>query len=303
MNGERRYRPEDGWEIAVYREWYRATFDPEDPLIIPLPDSLHTGDGAIRPMNWLQKSNLNTKLVYQPKPALTASYSFFFSKSESQGFANSWKFAPDGSPTNFGDNQTHIFVLTHAPRENVFYNMRYSLQENHSKNFAFEDANDPLYQITAVNSWDPGINTGYDYGGIRSWDRTWFDQRIHLANGDFTWQINQVIEVKAGFEGKSYRLRFKNAPMRERLGFETLQFPFTQSEIRGLELPYVFFRDSTANYEFGNVRLRETHPDSAGDDQFYVDYNRYPREAAGFVQTTLSLGEIILNAGVRTQCH
>ena len=50
--------------------------------------------------------------------------------------------------------------------------------------------------------------------------------------------------------------------MREVLGYETMQFPWSRSEIFDFEIPYVMFRDSTAKYEFGNLRLRETHPDS-----------------------------------------
>ncbi len=299
LNGERRFSPEDGWEIAVYREWYKATFDPEDPLVIPLPDSLHTGDGKNVHMEWTKNYNLNTKFVYQPTSTLTASYSLFFNQRESQDFSNSWKFTPDAMPTSYEDNISHIFVLTHTPIENLYYNLRYSYQVNDEKEYAFKSALDPRYQTTAVNQWDPGVTTGYDYGGLKSWDRDYFKQKIHLVNGDITWQINKLIEIKTGFEIKSYDIHYKNAPMKEVLGHEILQFPFTQSEIRGLELPYEYFRDKTREYEFGNIQLREAHPDNSLDDLFYVNYNRKPLEGGAFTQTTLNMGEIVLNAGLR----
>ncbi len=299
LNGERRYRPEDGWEIEVYREWYRATFDPDDPVMIPLPDSLHTGDGKIVNMDWNKTINLNTKIVYQPKPSLSLAYNVFYSTSVGQRYNNSWKFTPGGLETDYEDNITHLLVLTHAPKDNLFYNLRYSLQKNEEMDYMYEDPLDQRYQITSVNSWDPGLNTGYDFGGVASWDREWFDQSINLFNGDLTWQINNVLELKAGFEAKNYRLHYKNAPMREMLRYETLQFPYLQSEIVGLELTWNHFRDATRDYEYGNIRLRETNADSAADDQFYVNYNRYPVEGAGYFQTTLSMGEIILNAGLR----
>ncbi|MCA9734804.1 TonB-dependent receptor, partial [candidate division KSB1 bacterium] len=299
LNGERRYRPEDGWEIEVYREWYQATYDPDDPLLIPIPDSLHTGDGAIVHMDWEKTINLNTKLVYQPKPSMTLAYNIFYSNTEGKGFKNSWKFAPDGVETDYTDNLTHLLVFTHAPKENLFYNLRYSLQKNNEKEYMYENPLDPRYQITAVNAWDPGIISGYDFGGISSWDRQWFDQTVNLVNGDITWQINNVLEVKAGFESKSYDLHYKNAPMREMLGYETLQFPYLQSEIIGLELTWDHFRDATRDYEYGNIRVRETSADSVNDEQYFVDYYRKPLEGAGYMQTTLSMGEIILNAGLR----
>ncbi|KAA3616352.1 MAG: TonB-dependent receptor [Calditrichaeota bacterium] len=299
LNGEQRYRPEDGWEIEVYREWYRAAFDPDDPLVIPLPDSLHTGNGEIDHMEWDKTININTKLVYQPKPSLTLAYNIFYSTTEGQGYSNSWRFAPEGMITNLTDNMTHLVVLTHAPMENLFYSLRYSLQENNDKDYMYEDPLDPRYQTTAVNAWDPGLNTGYDFGGIASWNRHWFDQSINLVNGDITWQLNNVLEIKTGFEAKKYHIHYKNSPMREMLGYETLQFPYLQSEIIGLELTWEHFRDATRDYEYGNLRLRETHADSAADDQFYVDYDRYPVEAAGYFQTTLSMGEIIFNGGLR----
>ncbi|MEN8193115.1 MAG: TonB-dependent receptor [Bacteroidota bacterium] len=299
LYGERRFMPEDGWEITVYREWYRATYDPADALVIPLPDSMHTGDGEIVPMDWEKAYNLNAKLVYQPIAGITASYSIYFSSNESSGFSNSWKFLPDAMPTWYSDNITHMFVFTHTPADNFYYNLRYSYQTNEDKKYMYESADDPRYQTNAVNAWDPGIITGFDMGGIYSWDRDYFNQKIHLVNGDLTWQINNVVEIKAGAEFKSYTFDYKQAPMKEILGHEILQFPYTQSEIRGLELPWEFFRDATKEYEFGTIKLREASPDSAADDLYYVEYTRKPIDGAAYLQTTLSMGEIVLNAGVR----
>jgi outer membrane receptor protein involved in Fe transport len=136
-------------------------------------------------------------------------------------------------------------------------------------------------------------------GGINSWGRNEFSQKIHLVNGDITWQINKIVEIKAGAEFKSYTFDYKQAPMKPILGHEILQFPYTQSEIRGLELPYEFFRDATKEYEFGSIQLREAHPDSSADDLFYVEYQRKPIDGAAYAQTTLSMGEVVLNAGLR----
>lgn len=299
LNGERRYMPEDGWEIEVYREWYEGTYDPIDPLIIPIPDSLHSGDGKIVPINWTKNYNINTKLVYQPNPTITLSYNLFVKNSEGKSYSQSWRFCPDALPFRYNDNLTHMLVLTHALTDHLYYNLRYSYQENHYKAYTYEDPNDPRYQTTAVNAWDPGKITGYDYGGIYSWDRNFQDREVHLVNGDLTWQINKLIEVKSGFEVKSHNLHYKNAPLREVLGHEMMQFPYTQNEIRGWEIPWDYFVEATRDYKFGNIQLRQTHPDSSEDHLFYVDYTRKPIEGAGYVQTKWNLKEIILNAGIR----
>lgn len=299
LYGERRFMPEDGWEITAYREWYKATYDPADPLVIPIPDEMHTGDGEVIPMDWEQTYNISTKLVYQPVAGITTSYSLYMSKGESSGFSNSWKFIPDAMPTWYSENMTHMFVFTHTPADNIYYNLRYSYQTNNSENYMYESADDPRYQTTAVNAWDPGVITGYDMGGIYSWDRDYFDQEIHLVNGDLTWQISQVVELKVGGEYKSYTFDYLQSPMKEVLGYETVQYPYTQSEIRGLELPWEFFRDATRNYEFGTIKLRESNPDSTADDLFYVEYQRKPKDGAAYAQTSLSMGEVVLNAGVR----
>ncbi len=299
LNGERRYMPEDGWEIEVYREWYSATFDPKDPLVIPLPDSLHTGDGEIIPMDWEKMMNMNFKLVYQPFPKLTLSLNSFFSDSYGKGYSSSWRFCPDGNSSWANQSTSYMLVMTHSLYENLFYNLRYSFQRSSSQSYTFENSDDPRYQTTAVNAWDPGKLTGYDYGGISSWNRRSDEQLIQLVNGDITWQINNIIQIRSGFEAKSYSLHYQNSPMREILGYETMQFPWSRSEIFDFEIPYETFRDSTENYEFGTIRLRSTHPDSAADHLFYIDYTRKPMEASGFAQTSLELGKIILNAGVR----
>jgi hypothetical protein len=49
----------------------------------------------------------------------------------------------------------------------------------------------------------------------------------------------------------------------------------------------------------GNIKLREASPDSSADDLFYIEYERKPLDGAAYAQTTLSMGEIVLNAGVR----
>jgi len=299
LYGERRFMPEDGWEIAVYREWYKATYDPPDPVVIPLPDSLHTGDGEIIPMDWKRSFSGSAKLVYQPVAGITTSYSVYYSSDESSGFSNSWKFLPDAMPTWYSDNITHMFVFTHTPSDHLYYNVRYSYQYNNEKSYMYESPDDPRYQTTSVNAWDPGVVTGYDMGGIYSWERNFFKQKIHLVNADVTWQINKVVEFKAGAEFKAYNFHYKRAPMKPIMGYETLQFPYTQSEIRGLELPYEYFKEATREYEYGNIKLREASPDSSADDLFYIEYERKPLDGAAYAQTTLSMGEIVLNAGVR----
>ncbi len=299
LNGQRRFRPQDGWEILVYREWYRAIYDPEDPLLIKIPDSLHTGDGKIMPMNWHHSYSMNAKVVYQPKSSITLSYNLFHNYSRGKSFSNHWKFCPEGKGQHFSNGTTHMFIFTHVPFKNLFYNIRYSYQETHSKSFMYASANDPRYQLNASNAWDPGVITGYDMGGFDDWGRNWFDQKVHLSNGDITWQINKVVEVKVGYEAKFSKFHYKKAPMREVFGYEELQFPFARKEIEEYDLTYDFFRDSTAHFEHGHIRLRESSPDSARDQQFYVNYVRSPIEGAAYAQTKLEMGEIVLNAGLR----
>lgn len=303
LNGQRRFMPTDGWEIEVYREWYRAIYNPEDNFVIPLPDSLHTGDGKIVPMSWGKKYNYNLKLVYQPMNAVTLSYNFFHNNGHSKSFSNSWRFCPDGTPEGWSTAITHMLTMTSVLAENLFFNLRYSYQTNSYKSYKYKSANDPRYQTTAVNAWDPGQITGFDFGGISSWDRSWFDQRTHLVNGDITWQINHVVEVKAGFEGKLHDYHYKSAPMREVFGFEEMQFPYTRTEIEQYNFQYEFFKDTTSNYLHSHVYLRESSPDSLRDQQFFVEYDRKPRDGAAYMQTKLEMGEIILNAGLRADFY
>jgi len=299
LNGERRFMPQDGWQIEVYREWYRAIYDPEDTFVIPLPDSLHTGDGKTVSMGWHNSYNYNLKLVYQPFSSTTISYNVFQNNSHGKSFGYSWRFCPDGTSTGVGEATTHMLTMTTVLAENIFFNLRYSFQANSSRSYKYESAQDPRYQSTSINAWDPGQITGFDFGGIASWDRSWFNQNMHLVNGDITWQINPIVEIKAGFEGKLHDYYYKSSPMREAFGYEDMQFPYTRKEIEDYNFQYEFFRDTTANFDHSHIKLRESSPDSLRDDQFYVNYRRKPREGAAYMQTKLEMGEIILNAGVR----
>ncbi|NOY61067.1 MAG: TonB-dependent receptor [Calditrichaeota bacterium] len=303
LNGQRRFMPTDGWEIKVYREWYRAIYDPEDNFVIPLPDSLHTGDGKIVPMNWGKRYNYNLKLVYQPFNAITLSYNFFHNNGHSKSFSSSWRFCPGGTPEGWSSAVTHMLTMTSVLAENIFFNLRYSYQTNSNKSYKYKSAKDPRYQTTAINAWDPGQITGFDFGGISSWNRSWFDQKTHLVNGDITWQINHVVELKAGFEGKLHDYHYKSAPMREVFGFEEMQFPYTRAEIEQYNFQYEFFKDTTSNYLYSHKRLRESSPDSLRDQQFFVEYDRQPRDGSAYAQTKLEMGELILNAGLRADFY
>ena len=86
---------------------------------------MHTGDGEVVPMDWEKAYNFSGKLVYQPLPGITASYSIYASSNESGGFSNSWKFIPDAMQTWYSDNITHMFVFTHTPSNNLYYNLYY----------------------------------------------------------------------------------------------------------------------------------------------------------------------------------
>ncbi len=299
LNGERRFMPEDGWELAVYKEWYIATYDPIDPMVIPIPDSLHTGDGSFTNVNSSKRYNINTKVVYQPTSTMTLAYNMFYSNGEAQSFSPSWRFLPDGTPRSYSENLSHMVIFTHTPLENLYYNLRYSYQSNNWKSMMYESEYDPRYQSTAINYWDPGAVTGFDMGGVSTWGRNFFDQKINYFNGDVTWQLSKVVELKGGFSYKDYNLHYKNAPLREVDGYETLQFPYTRNEIRGLEIPWDYFRNATKDYEYGTIKLRPTNADSSIDDMYYTEYNRYPKEGAGYAQMRLNMGDIILNAGLR----
>jgi outer membrane receptor protein involved in Fe transport len=286
LMGERRFNSDDALTIEAYKHWYRDRFGASliDTRAILIPDSLLTGDGENVPMKNNRKISLSAKLFYRPIPNLHFKYSIFWDDQISKGYEDEYRYAPDGILNYPKRAQHHIFSIMHAPKSNLFYNLRLSSQITKKSIYAFEDPFDPKYQsITEVDEI-----TGFNIGGtnnLRSFENT----HTYLANTDITWQVDRFNEVKAGFEIKKYQFEYKSQPLIWNDEFQSRRFP------NGENMDFYQYFETLRNDSLGvpTLRLAESR------DGSYINYIRKPLELAAFLQDKLEVGELILKGGIR----
>ena len=321
---ERRYNLEDGFRIAAYQNWAAAFNTVQFDGLIPIPDSLATGDLSTGPLRVGTNSSLNAKLLWTPHPKLTMSYQAFGSFDEYQGAFNDnsvggtanrfRRYQPDGAGTSRDWEHSHFLKFQHFPSEKFFYNLSFSWQHNDAERF-FDKQN----RVAAVPG-QPGVqaiawaSSGFSLGSTDGFfgdadGKNFQDQFLALAN--FNWQADKYNFIKAGIEAKQHRINVYGRGFIPTPEWADQQFPTNTG----------FLLDSLGNppsyeeyYQFLLAYWENWGKDpqtgevitprfvEAADSQItaFRDFDIEPVELAAYVQDKLELGsDIIVNAGVR----
>lgn len=212
LKGQRRFSAVDGFRIDTYRRWYRDVFQPDDTRLIPLdnatsptgeaildrngnPITFASGDGEIVNMDWRQAITINPKLVYRPFSRTKVVLSGIYNESEGQGFSNARRYAPDFRSTGYFTSFTGVLSLQQTIGNNKVLNLRGSYKTSENESRAFDSISDTNIQFIAGSDDVTGFSLGQtDNGESR---RT--EEQL-IVSGDFTWQINNRNELKAGFQ-------------------------------------------------------------------------------------------------------
>lgn len=283
LYGRRLYRPDDSY---LERNNFRSTdsrfgtsthsyyFNPYRNNSNGLP----TGDGAWVPMNWSRSFNFQGNLIFKPVPTIKFKYEFVYDKGTSQNFIRSYKYNPDGRPTNYSNGLIHALDWTHTLSNNVFYTLKLSLGNNYYKSYLYEDPYDPRY-LPSAYSRTLG-NTTFLAGGT---DNSRFYRKTQTLGikGDLVAQLFNVHEVKFGFEIRRHRLNIESYSVQ--VGYLDERGIFT------VPTPSVLLYDS--------VQLVRRIP---LDTSLYTSYERLPVQAAAYIQDKIELASsMILNVGLR----
>jgi outer membrane receptor protein involved in Fe transport len=301
LNGERRYNAQDGWAIDAYRHWFTQRYSGQVTELgrIPVPDELKTGDMAVVPMSPNERFSFTGKVNFIPTPSMGLTYTLIASKSEGQGYANSWRYAPDGLTTGYGDTHHHFLSFRHNPNPDMFYNFRVSSQYNHSKYYL-----DEVIKVAEFPG-DSGVlplgasddQTGFVQGN-NSWGRGYTDRNVLMVNGDINWQIDKYNFIKVGFEVRQHDIHFNSQPLVESDLWKS--YKYTNS-ISGKGLDYDEYWDLMVDYwrnwsdSYNSPKLRL----AKNTDGSYIDYDRNPIEASAYIQDKVELGELVMNFGLR----
>lgn len=285
--GERLARPEDAWNIFAYETWFRRSF-PNDPSvqsdIIAIPDSLLTGDNSIVAMNPRERTFLNFKLNYAITPLIRLGYNVFFQNETGKNYDDNYRYTPDALKNIESRSQIHILNFNHTLNARFFYDLSVSYISRREKSFLFEDIVDPRLQT--VSPTKNRFHLGGTKAGI---DIVEYDKL--LAKFNLTWQIDDYNLLKIGGEVSKYKI-FTSSITPE----------FSSDPFLGFN-----FFPSTPNLSFADF-LRLSRPaklvtpqlTTTGETGFSnIQYEHKPLEFAIFVQNTLELDQLIINAGLR----
>lgn len=313
---ERRFNSVDGWKIAAYRTWATQQ-NLTTGTVIPIPDSLATGDGAHGPLAVIDYGSLQAKLRFQITSKVSLTYTAFGSYQETQGPWNSttersasfYRYAPDDIGTAQSWSYSHFLRFQHSPSDRFFYNLAVSYQRDDG-DFAYRKDNkiaqypgDSGIQLITANS-NSGSGNVFSLGGTSGFytnapNQNYIDQ--YLAQGDLNWQVDKYNFIKAGFSytqviadiyGRGYRL----TP-----NWQSRAYPVL-SDISPADSTWNDYWNALVNYWKNWDDVYGKRVVEAGRDEvtLYRDFQVKPLEIAGYIQDKVELSnEIIINAGVR----
>ncbi|MCB0273780.1 MAG: carboxypeptidase-like regulatory domain-containing protein, partial [Calditrichaeota bacterium] len=313
---EKRYSPLDGWRVAAYDRWFVQAnqSDLDESGVIPIPDSLTTGDGSRGPLLTAENMSMNFKLLFQPHPKVSFTYQTFGSTREFEGIPGAdlratnflRRFQPDGYGTARSWQYSHFFRFQHFPSENFFYNLGASYQHEDGEYYLNKENKIARYPgddgIMLFSSFTGPYAIGtipIFYGGAD--DRGFVDQ--WLLNGDFNWQVNKSNFIKGGFLVKQHFINiYARGFLENEVWRDTKWLPEFENLIGPLGITFDQYWNIMSDYwrnweaNTNSVRYRQVEADDAGN---FRDFNIYPMEMAFFLQDKIEMGDIIVNAGLR----
>lgn len=313
---ERRFNTMDGWRIAAYRDWAqkRNIATGSGTGIIPIPDSLATGDGSRGPLRTADFGSLQAKLIYSLSSNITLSYQGFGSYEETigpldileDGADQFFKYAPDDFGTYQEWSYSHFFRFQHVPSDKFFYNLAASYQREDRDFFYRKDNKIARYpgdegiQLFTATGGEGNFSLGSsNFFYTNAPGQNYIDQ--YLLQGDFNWQIDRHNLIKAGFSGRQIIADIYGRGFRATPEWQNYAWPLT-SEIDPAQLSYEEYWAALTEYWRtweDSIQAERYLPVRDDEVAFYRDFQVQPREFSAYLQDKLELGDIIINAGLR----
>lgn len=306
LKGERRFTAEDGFLIDTYRRWFRDVYQPDDTRLITLdqartpdgtpilgrdgnPITFANGDRAVVDMDWRKAYTVNPKLVIRPTSRSKLTLSGLYNDSEWQSYSSGRRYAPDFRWTNYFTSLTGVANFQQTIGNNKVLNVRGSYKTSERESFAFDSPDDPRIQFIS------GVDdvTGFSLGATDN-DRFKRTEEQIILSTDFTWQINDRNELKAGFQ---YR---NNTFIIEDLD-QSWVFPDNPDSLF-INLSYPS-ANNFPNFEDYFDAVRQELPILVPElERFAVNdrFDQSPVEYAAFIQDKLEFdSQLVVKAGLR----
>jgi len=170
---------------------------------------LGTGDSSFVSMNPYSKTSFHTKLTYRVTPTLSVNFNILRDNSWQRNWDEFFQLNPDGLQDHYKTGGSYTLGLNQQLSQTSFYSLGYSRVEyewleykyknpEDTKTYADLDGDGSLDLINVL-----GTQQLYSFitGGIQN---SWFNRRTlsEVYKGDYTNQLNHVVELKSGFQAR-----------------------------------------------------------------------------------------------------
>ncbi len=171
---------------------------------------LGTGDSSFVSMNPYSKYSLHTKLTYKLTPTFGINFNYLHDHSSQRNWDEAFQLNPDGLQDRYKTGDSYTVGINHQLSRSSFYTLGYSRVEYEWLEYKYKTARE-MQQHADLNgdgSLDLinvlGAQQLYSFftGGIQS---NWYNRRSisEVFKGDYTNQLNKVVELKAGYQSRS----------------------------------------------------------------------------------------------------
>ena len=233
-----------------------AYFPPSGDWYIQL-----SGDSSYVPMNPSESSNFVSKITLRVSPRLKISTQSSLSSSQSKSYSHVYKYNPDGVSTGYSGNNNHAIQINHSLSPKSFYEANVFISDTDYKNYLYADTLDERYVNTDYINTEPTSAT-FLFGGTQM-GHTY---RVSSSVGgkfDFTTQVNENHELKAGLSFRSDNLKERN-----------LQVLYNQ------------------NYYEPTVLPENKSP-------YHIYYDKDALQYSAYIQDKMEYKSMIMNLGIR----
>ena len=220
-----------------------------------------SGDSSYVSMNPSESSNFLSKITLRVSPRLKISTQSILSSSKSKSYSHVYKYNPDGVSTGFSGNNNHAIQINHSLSPKSFYEANVFISDTDYKNYLYADTLDERYVNTDYINTEPTSAT-FLFGGTQM-GHTY---RVSSSVGgkfDYTMQLNDNHEVKAGLSFRSDNLKERN-----------LQVLYNQ------------------NYYEPTVLPENKSP-------YHIYYDKDALQYSAYIQDKMEYESMIMNLGIR----
>ncbi|MCL5029419.1 MAG: TonB-dependent receptor, partial [Bacteroidetes bacterium] len=251
----------DGYLFGIRRFLPTDSNDFEKKVFRP------TGDNKLVPMQTHHEWSGQFKITNRTLPKIQLSYVAILNSFDETTYNNSFRFLPDGIPTQTTLSLTQGLDITHTLSQQMFYKLNFRYNYFDYSNYKYPSVYDPRYLQDGIPQSDASYEYGADVQGV---DLTRFIQKTNdgIVKLDYSWQANRANLIEAGLEGELSKLSFGSP------GF------LRQTNVNGVEI------------------LQPHYSTNPKDPKVEI---YYPRQGVAYLQDRVELGDLVVRGGLRLQ--